>query len=157
MRLYFLRHGKAVDRDSWQGSDDERPLKRQGCKDVDLLGEHFRRKGFKLDLVVTSPLTRAVQTAEIFSKSLRMLSGFQIDDRLRPGCTLELLRSLVLGYPHADRLLVIGHEPDFSTLIGDLTGGYTLVLRKGALARVDLADSGFSGTLVWLIQPALIR
>jgi phosphohistidine phosphatase len=68
------------------------------------------------------------------------------------------LCNLLGEYRSAERVMLVGHEPDFSSLIGELTGGSRVQLKKGGLARVDLEtiDHG-AGTLVWLLPPLALR
>jgi len=68
------------------------------------------------------------------------------------------LAELLGEYRSAERVMIVGHEPDFSSLIGDLTGGSRVQLKKGGLARVDLesVDTG-AGTLIWLLPPVVLR
>jgi phosphohistidine phosphatase len=81
----------------------------------------------------------------------------QLADALAPGCDLGRLRGLLAPQRGAERVLVVGHEPDFSELIGSLTGGRVL-LKKGGLARIDLEglEPG-AATLMWLLQPRVLR
>lgn len=155
MELYFLRHGIAANHGP-DGTDASRPLTDDGIAKMELEARGMQRLGLTLDLVLSSPLVRAHQTAEIVGRALQRAP--QVAEALASGCdTPRLLRML---HQHADaaRVLVVGHEPDFSDMISVLTGGSRVEMKKGALARVDLdsLDEG-AGMLVWLIQPAVLR
>jgi len=158
MRLYFLRHGQA-DRSKWSGSDFERPLTKRGKLLMAQTADTIADLNLKLDLILTSPLVRALQTAEIVARNLRLSDRLVVDTRLGPGFDTDVLADMLLEHPGANSVLLVGHEPDFSYTISDLTGGGRLVVKKGSLARIDItAAAVLAGELVWLIPPkALAR
>lgn len=155
MELYFLRHGIAAN-DSPDGSDASRPLTDEGIAKMRVEARGMQRLGIGLDVLLASPLLRARQTAEIVGAALQC--DTQIADALTSGCDAARLLDLLRQHADAARVMVVGHEPDFSDMIGTLTGGSRVAVKKGALARVDLdsLDTG-AGMLVWLIQPAALR
>jgi phosphohistidine phosphatase len=153
MRIYLLRHGLA-DRSAWSGADFDRPLTTIGKERMEVEAEFISKLDLGLDHILTSPLARAYQTAEIVAEHLGMLDRLEIDDRISPGFGRAELAEIINKYPQADSLMVVGHEPDFSMTIEGLIGGGSVVCKKGSLARVDLTGMGFlSGELVWLIPP----
>jgi phosphohistidine phosphatase len=116
--------------------------------------EFIAKLDLALDQIVTSPLTRAYQTAEIVAEHLGLLDRMITDDRLSPGFGRADLAEIINDDPRAEAIMLVGHEPDFSLTIEGLIGGGSVVCKKGSLARVDLNDAGFlSGELVWLIPP----
>lgn len=153
MKLFFLRHGLA-DRSAWSGDDDKRPLTPHGKERMAAEAEMIAKLNLGLDAIITSPLTRAAQTAEIVAERLGLLDRMIVDDRVSPGFGRADLNSLLSEQDNADALMFVGHEPDFSLTIEGLIGGGSIVCKKGSLARVDLTDAGvLSGELVWLIPP----
>jgi phosphohistidine phosphatase len=121
---------------------------------MEVEAEFISKLDLGLDHILTSPLARAYQTAEIVAEHLGMLDRLEIDDRISPGFGRAELAEIINKYPQADSLMVVGHEPDFSMTIEGLIGGGSVVCKKGSLARVDLTGMGFlSGELVWLIPP----
>jgi phosphohistidine phosphatase len=155
MDVFFLRHGLAGDRDTWQGPDAERPLTDEGRTEMESVATYLAGHLPRLDAVVSSPLVRAYQTAEI----LVAHTGGTVDvaDLLAPGFDVKKLWHLMRFYPGARRLLLVGHEPDFSQTIEALTGGGRVAMKKGGLARVRLSSEGAAkGTLLWLVPPAFI-
>ena len=109
-----------------------------------------------IDTVLTSPLVRCVQTAGIVCAHIGATA--REDPRLRPGMDLDLLQDVLLEHPDARSVLVCGHEPDLSTLAGDLTGGAALHMRKGALAVLDVeALRPRGGRLRAFYEPRLLR
>lgn len=156
MELYFLRHGIAADVGPEGSGDAGRPLTAEGIQKTKEEARGLRRLGVRPDVLLSSPLVRARQTAEIVRHALGLDS--RLVDALAPGCDIALLRDLLGEYRSAERIMVVGHEPDFSQLVGTLTGGSRILLKKGGLARVDLetVDKG-AGTLVWLLPPLALR
>src|SRR5438067_9002551 len=119
MDLYFLRHGEA-DWPDWEKSDDARPLTKRGKKEMHEVAAFLKRVKARPDLIVTSPLPRASQTAEIAAKRLKIKC--REDKMLAPGFGRAALERLLKKYP-ADSLMIVGHEPDFTEVISELTGG----------------------------------
>jgi phosphohistidine phosphatase len=153
MILYFLRHGRA-DRSAWMGMDFERPLTEDGKERMVQEAESIHQLDLGPDVILTSPLVRAYQTAEIVAERLSMHDLLVVDERLEPGFGPGDLEEILEEYPQADEIMLVGHEPDFSETISYLIGGGTIVCKKGSLARVDLVDAGpLAGELVWLIPP----
>jgi phosphohistidine phosphatase len=145
-QLWLLRHGEAVPHDS--KPDDERELTARGERQALAAGAALARLGLELSACYTSPKLRARQTAELACRALgtdpvveeSVGYGFDRDD------AIALLRA------HGDdaRVLVVGHEPDFSHVVHDLTGG-RVDFKKGGIAAVSEARG--SGELVVLLRP----
>jgi phosphohistidine phosphatase len=157
MKLYFVRHGDAVEADSWRGDDASRPLTDEGRDRMTRAAKTMKRLGFALDVIVTSPLVRARQTAAIVAEALGLRDKLVEDERLGPGFDLVRLAEIVRAQRGADAVMLVGHEPSFSMTIGRLAGGGAIDVKKGSLARVDVADpSELRGELVWLIPPKVL-
>ena len=151
MKLYFLRHGKA-DWPTWDKPDDERPLTKAGRAEMCRIARFLCCQGVKPVRIVSSPLPRALQTAELAAKALKM--DVEQDPLLKPGFNSKKLLAII-GRGKSGDLMLVGHEPDFSEIISSLTGG-EIALKKGGVARVDLDNqTTTSGTLVWLIPPKI--
>src|SRR4026207_1575334 len=108
MRLYFLRHG-AADWPDWKKPDDERPLTKPGRRELHQVGEFLARLKVKPDLILTSPLPRAAETAEIAAEYLK--AKVRKDESLAPGFGRGKLRTVVKRH-RANVLILVGHEPD---------------------------------------------
>jgi phosphohistidine phosphatase len=156
MQLFFLRHGRA-DRSAWAGEDAQRPLTPQGRARMQRVARRLVRLGLTVDYIVASPLARAVQTAELVAEALRLTQRLIQDTRLSPGFDGAQLRTLLADYASCNKLMLVGHEPDFSTVISQLTGAGRVVCKKGGLARVDLrSPTVLHGELVWLLPPRVL-
>jgi phosphohistidine phosphatase len=153
MQLYFIRHGKA-DCGTWDGGDFDRPLTTDGRAGMEEEAARLRDIGLELDCIVSSPLARAVQTAEIIASKLEIDDRLVLDDRLGPGFDVKALQSLLREHTDAERIALVGHEPGFSSVIGGVIGGGSVVCKKGSVARVDVTSrENLDGELVWLLQP----
>ena len=152
MDLYFLRHGEA-DWPDWKKSDDERPLTERGKKEMRDVAKFLNRLKVRPDLIVTSPLPRASQTAEIAADHLK--AKLRTDELISPGFGMDELRT-VLKRHRAKTLMLVGHEPDFTGIISELTGA-SLKLAKGGVALVDVDPESEEGRLLWLFPPKFAR
>lgn len=152
MKLYLLRHGIA-DWPEWNRPDDERPLTKKGRKEMRRMAKFLRSLKVKPELILSSPLPRAWQTAQIAAEYLER----ELKKESALGCGFDVNKLRKIIYRHAkEDLMLVGHEPDFSTVIRALTGG-TIKLAKGGLARVDLATGAQKGRLIWLLPPKAAR
>jgi phosphohistidine phosphatase len=156
MRLYFLRHGVAEQRGQWTGPDEARPLTKEGIDRMTKQAERMAKLGLCPDLIVTSPFARAAQTARIVAERLELTQSLMTDDRLASGFDLHAFSRVLKDHP-APTVMLVGHEPDFSQVIGQLVGGARMVLKKGGLACVEVyGGSLVSGELLWLATPQLL-
>lgn len=152
LRLYFLRHGRAMARADWSGDDGLRPLTPEGETAMAREARTIAALDLGLEAIVSSPLERARRTAEIVAEA--GVADVVVDDRLSPGFDLKALRAVVAEHGTPKALMLVGHEPDFSAVIGALIGGGRVVCKKGGLARVDVTDASLEeAELVWLVPP----
>jgi len=152
MELYFFRHGDAEPA-SAAPTDEARRLTPRGRRETLAVAQALHRAGLRPQAIITSPLARASQTGDILQEVFDLPSS--VDERLRSGCTLGAAQGLVSDHPY-EQIILVGHEPDFSAIVGQLTGDARVQLSKSGLARVD-ADriEPDQGTLVWLLAPEL--
>jgi phosphohistidine phosphatase len=149
--LYFLRHGRAGDSPS--ADDDARALTDDGIAALRAAAPAWRRLNLRPDLVLSSPLTRARQTAELVCEAVGGTPT--IDDRLAPGATWGDFARAMAAQPDARRVLFVGHEPDLSRAIVELTGAASVRMRKGGLACLEFYGVPEPGgaEIAWLIDP----
>src|SRR5260370_37858734 len=118
-----MRHGEAEESGTLGFSDDsERPLTAEGKRKMQGIAEGLRRLDFEPEWIVTSPLVRAVQTAEIVVESLSAKVPLDVSDALRPGGSTDALISFWSKYPDRKQVLAVGHEPDLSQIAAQLMG-----------------------------------
>lgn len=174
MRIYFLRHGNA-DHDVWTGPDEERPLTGAGKDEMGDVARGMRALKLRVDEVLSSPLVRARQTADIVANRLKL--EVREEPALASGCSFDALAELIGAHVPATTdtkagLLFVGHEPDFSTAVRCLisrNSNASIALAKGGLCRVDVlvepSTEGFAwdaehlrdrGRLAWLVTPKLL-
>ena len=153
MILYFLRHGKAGS--PRERDDDARELTKSGVEALRSAAPLWRRLNLRPDVVLSSPLPRALQTAELFCEAI---GGTPVtDDRLRPGASWGDLARAMAAHPDARRVMFVGHEPDLSSAVCELTGAASVRMRKGGLACVEfygIPEPG-GGEVAWLLDPDL--
>jgi len=161
--LYIMRHGIAVDRGSAGFSDDtKRPLTPEGKKKMKEIASGLLRLGFDVDWIVTSPLIRAAETAEILAEELGPGVPKDFCDALRPGGSPEALITFLAKHASRKRVVVVGHEPDLSELTARLLGAgrhANLAFKKGGccLISFDEFPPKSPGQLVWWLTPRLLR
>ena len=156
LQLYLLRHADAGDPEAWAGDDASRPLSPKGELQAERLGSFLAEVAFQPDAIISSPKVRARRTAEIVGAALGV--GVRLDDRLGGGFDPASVDAIlaVAGDPRWP--VLVGHDPDFSQILGWLADANGLTMKKGAFARVDVrgpvADG--RGTLRWLVPPDLL-
>src|SRR4051812_46899950 len=156
-RLYLLRHGIAVPHGTpGYDEDDQRPLTPQGERRMKQVARGLRRLDLELDRIVTSPLPRARRTAEIVAKILKCEEVLEDADALRADRSAASIRDWIGTQPEP-RLMLVGHDPWISELVGLLTPGAVAVpplcqLRKGGLAALSDTPDG-QLQLDWLARP----
>jgi phosphohistidine phosphatase len=153
MKIYFLRHAEAED----GPIDDQRPLTEKGRRDARRMGCYLGGLEVEFDMAFTSPLVRAVQTAELVLKhgSTRGKAKLKETESLLNEMTEAAFRTWLKGLPAVEAILLVGHEPSLSNHVRKMIGlpvTTALPLAKGALARVDTED-GQSGALRLLLSP----
>jgi phosphohistidine phosphatase len=155
--LYFLRHGKAGQGDPSDPTDDARELTETGITELRAAAPLWRRLNLRPDVVLSSPLPRARQTADVLVSSVGAKQKPINDDRLRPGAEWSDMARALADHRDARRVMFVGHEPDLSQAVSLLTGARAVRLRKGGLACVEFPGIPEPGTdeLAWLLDPDL--
>jgi phosphohistidine phosphatase len=153
MRLFFLRHGIADWPDWDPARDHERPLTKDGVKKMKEQARALADLGLKIDAILSSPYARAYQTADIVAGKLGL--EVKAEPLLAPGFNADKLAEIVRAFADDQALLLVGHEPNFSMVIAEITGGGRVQMKKGTLARVDV-NRELQGELVWLLPPKVL-
>jgi phosphohistidine phosphatase len=156
LRLHLLRHAHAGDPEAWDGDDALRPLTTKGRNQAQRLGRFLQEHGVRPDVIVSSPKVRALQTAEIVAKELSMT--VRLDERLAVAFGKRELWD-ILDELGAREPMLVGHDPDLSSLVAYLVDASGLGIRKGTLATLDLSTKLADGdaSLRWLIPPDLLE
>jgi phosphohistidine phosphatase len=156
LQLFFLRHADAGDPEKWAGDDASRPLSAKGELQAERLGSFLAEIGFRPEAIITSPKIRAERTAEIVGDAIGV--GIRRDARLAGGFDGATVDAILADAGKPQRPILVGHDPDFSQILGWLANADGLTMKKGAFARVDVrgpvADG--RGALRWLVPPDLL-
>lgn len=156
VQLYLLRHAHAGDPAKWTGPDSARPLSDKGQGQAVRMGLFLADAGFVPDLIMSSPLVRALETARLVATPLGL--PIIVSNDLASSLDLDSLDRLLTRAGNPRRPLLVGHDPDFSMLAADLLGVAELPVRKGTLLRIDTRRplQAGNGVLRWLLPPDLL-
>ncbi len=142
MIIHIVRHAEAVDR-SDDISEEQRYLTPRGRKRFRKVAKALRKTGGAPDLILTSPLLRAVQTADILAESLRYEGDLLVTTLLSPGFRPQKLDRLLELNPQATEMVLVGHEPDLGIVAGSLLGSDgSCSLTKGAILSFQTTGPG---------------
>jgi len=152
MKLILVRHAAAIESSS-EISDADRYLTPEGRVFFRKTSRTLLKNGVEPAAILTSPLIRAVQTADILAESLSFCGPLIIRNELRPGFGMKKLERLLGEYQSVDELVLIGHEPDLSEVISsliNLAGSFNF--KKGAAVKLKInpADLSTPAPFKWL-------
>ncbi|WP_337176641.1 phosphohistidine phosphatase SixA [Paludisphaera sp.] len=159
--VYIVRHGIAVEPGTPKIPDDERPLTPKGEKRTRAIGDALAELELPLKRIVTSPLPRARQTAEILADRLGMSKKLEVEPILRAGTDAREIADWLSRQP-APPLMIVGHNPALDELLSLLLLGSPNALpfefKKGAVAAVRRPSiAGARHSLLWAVQPGVLR
>ncbi len=158
--LYLIRHGVAEERgDAWP-DDSKRPLTEAGTTRMRRSMRGLVRAGIAFDVVLTSPLVRARQTADAVAAAFDPRPPIFVVESLAPGGAYGAMLADVEKHARRGRVALVGHEPDLGEMTGRLLGARQAIeYKKGAVCRIDLASVPPSGpgALQWFLTPKLMR
>jgi phosphohistidine phosphatase len=158
--LYLVRHGIAEERGKAWPDDSQRPLTSRGVKQLRKIASGLDDLGVTFDLVLTSPLVRARQTADVLHRGLAKGAPLEETTRLAPGGRPADVIELLKKYRKADRVALVGHEPDMGQLAAFLIGARApIVFKKGGVCRIDFTKLPPTppGQLIWFALPGMLR
>ena len=157
--LYFIRHGLAEERGEAWPDDMKRPLTDEGMSRMRKAARGLARLGVSVDVVLTSPLVRARQTAEIVAAGLDPRPSLVNVDSLSPDGTYAAVIADLEKYVRKSRIALVGHEPMMGELAARLIGSrHPMEFKKGAVCRIDVEDlpPAGPGDLRWLLTPKIL-
>lgn len=160
MKLLVIRHAVAMDQQAFartERSDDLRPLSAEGTREMEQVAKGLRAEIKTLDLLATSPLLRARQTADIVADAYG-IGPAEITDLLVPGASMEEFEEWCASRGENKVVAVVGHEPHLGCLVTWLMvgrGESRIRLRKGGACLLEFESQVHrdSGTLNWLLTP----
>jgi phosphohistidine phosphatase len=158
--LYLIRHGVAAERGENYPDDTKRPLTNEGVQKLRKEAKAFVELDIVFDVILTSPLVRTRQTAEIVAAAFRNAPPIVNMASLAPGSSHNAIIEELSKQHRRHRIALVGHEPGIGELAGRLIGvRRPLEFKKGAVCRIDvtaLPPTG-SGQLRWFLTPRILR
>ena len=159
MIIYFLRHASAGQRMANPKKDEKRGLDKEGIEQCGYVGRALAAMDVAVDVIISSPLKRATQTASLIANEIDCEGKLQIEAALRPEATFSDFRKMLDKYSKQEAIMVVGHNPNLSEFLGRIisdTGCEASVdLRKGAAARIEMRRN--SASLDWCLTPKILR
>jgi phosphohistidine phosphatase len=160
IELYLVRHAIAAQRGEEYPDDTKRPLTQRGAARFRQVVQGLRVLGIELDQILTSPLVRTRQTAEILAAGLQSPPPITELTALAPEGSIPDVLTALGKHARQERLALVGHEPGIGELAAHLIGSARpLEFKKGAVCRIDvdrLPPSG-PGLLRWFAAPRVLR
>lgn len=159
MFLYFLRHASAGQRLINPKKDEKRGLDKDGIEQCGYIGRALASLGVQVEVIVSSPLKRATQTAALVGNEMGHEGKLAIESGLRPQANFADFQKMLGKYERQDSVLLVGHNPNLREFLGRVicdSGCEAVVdLKKGAVAKVEMRRN--SGSLSWCITPRILR
>ena len=165
MELFLIRHAIAepLGKEN-QFSDDKRALTTEGSSRMREVVKGLVALGVQLDLIMTSPLKRAVQTAEIIATGVGLnKKEIKQSGNLAPGAPAKQLFGEIKTYAGVEAIALIGHQPDLGALISRIikgdAGSVSIQLKKGGVCCLNVTETvpTLRGDLMWLLTPRQLR
>jgi phosphohistidine phosphatase len=158
--LYVIRHGLAEERSEAWPDDNKRPLTPDGISRMRKAVRGLAHLGVTIDSVLTSPLVRARQTAEIVAGGIEPRPSLINIDSLAPDGSYAAIIADLEKHGRRQRIALVGHEPSIGELAARLIGSrHALEFKKGAICRIDLDELPpvSPGDLRWMLTPKILR
>src|SRR5262245_46684761 len=162
MDCVLLRHGIAVEREEWDGTDDDRPLTERGTKRVSQVAAGLKWLEVQPTYIFSSPLVRALETSDILQASLSIPSGVKRVDELLPDANPERLLMLFRDLPPESCVLCVGNEPHLGLAASAILAGKPLTafpFKKAGACLIELSvpPKMGRGVLRWWMEPGQLR
>ena len=160
LELYLIRHGVAADRGEEYPDDSKRPLTSDGISQLRKQAKALDTLDIGFDHIITSPLVRTRQTADVFAEHLKSKPSVSNSDALAPAGTPAGVLQELGKHMRKARIALVGHEPNIGELAARLIGSRTpLAFKKGAICRIDFEvfPPKGSGQLRWFVTPKMLR
>jgi phosphohistidine phosphatase len=158
--LYLIRHGVAAERGDAYPDDTKRPLTSEGIQKLKKEARALVALDITFDVILTSPLARTRQTADIIAAAYRTAPPIVNVQALAPGGTHNAIVDELSSQHRRHRIAIVGHEPGIGELAARLIGlRRALEFKKGAICRIDVAalPPAGPGQLRWLLTPRILR
>jgi phosphohistidine phosphatase len=160
VQIFLVRHAIAAERGPEWSDDSKRPLTHKGVARMRQVVGGLRALGVRLDLIGTSPLVRARQTADVLVAGLKPTPELSLVSAMAPGHPPAELAAALKTMTVAHGLALVGHEPGLGELAAWMVGARTaLPFKKGGVCLVELPSLARprDGTLIWMATPRMLR
>ena len=160
LELYLIRHGVAAERGDEYPDDSKRPLTSAGMTRLRQEARALNELDICFDVMISSPLVRAKQTAEIMAGTLKQKPQIVLSDSLAPAGTPAGVMQEIARHARKGRVALVGHEPNLGELAARLIGARSPIqFKKGAICRIDfeVLPPKSLGQLKWLVTPRMLR
>ena len=160
VQLYLIRHAQAEDRGDQWPDDTKRPLTDGGRRRMRKAAKGLVRLSARFDVVLTSPLARAQQTAEVVAAAFETPPPVVAAASLAPDGTFTDFLADLQQHARYTRIALVGHEPSLGEFASRLTKArHRLEFKKGGVCRIDIESIPPSGrgVLRWFVTPAMLR
>jgi phosphohistidine phosphatase len=159
MIIYFVRHASAGEHVSNPKKDEKRPLDADGIEQCGYVGRALAALNAQPDVVISSPLKRATQTASLIGNELGFEGKLQLEPALRPEASFADFRRMLDKYSKHEAIMVVGHNPSITDFLARMiakSGCEARVdFKKGAVARAEIDRR--AATLNWFLTPKIAR
>ncbi|MGA3056053.1 MAG: phosphohistidine phosphatase SixA [Candidatus Korobacteraceae bacterium] len=160
MDIYFLRHANAGEPKVNSAKDEKRPLDKLGIEQSHDVGRALAALDVSPDVIISSPLRRATQTAAVVANELGYEDKVILDAALRPEASYEKFQELLRRHSRRDAIMVVGHNPSMTVFLNNLLSGGSplnaVELKKGGVAKVEKAGRK-PALLKWCMPPKVVR
>ncbi|MBI4547219.1 MAG: phosphohistidine phosphatase SixA [Ignavibacteriae bacterium] len=161
MEIYIVRHAVAVPRGTEGYPNDDRPLTEEGIQKMKATARGIAEIIGKVDVIISSPLIRAHDTAKIVAKALKYKSKIDLSKEFLPGNSQNSVLDFLVKFKNKKNIMLVGHEPDVGVLASTLLGSNRplIAMKKGAVCRIDVAELPLKepGKLIWHLTPKQLR
>jgi phosphohistidine phosphatase len=160
LELYLIRHGAAAERGEDYPDDSKRPLTSAGISRLRKEAKALDSLGVGFDHIITSPLVRTKQTADVFAETLKSKPAVSQSDALAPAGTPAAVIQELGKVAKKGRIALVGHEPNIGELAARLIGARApLEFKKGAICCIefDVLPPKGTGQLRWFVTPRMLR
>ncbi|MGH9512973.1 MAG: SixA phosphatase family protein [Terriglobales bacterium] len=159
MIIYFLRHASAGEHLANPKRDEMRPLDKAGIEQCGYVGRALNALDVHVDVIISSPLKRAAQTASLVGNELGYEGKLLLENALRPNASFSDFRQLLERYGKYDSIMCVGHNPSLNEFlaraISEAGCEASVELKKGAVAKVETGRN--SAVLQWCLTPKILR
>jgi phosphohistidine phosphatase len=159
MIIYFVRHASAGQHVANAKKDEKRPLDADGIEQCGVVGRALAAMNAQPDVIVSSPLKRATQTASLIGNELGYEGKLQLEPALRPEAAFAEFRRMLEKYSRYEAVMVVGHNPSITEFLARMivkSGSEALIdFKKGTVARAETVRH--VARLNWFFTPKMAR